>query len=245
MFVCIKENESMEVEISSTLENVDRVVSLVEDFITSYGDYNPSSINQVIRELLLNAIEHGNQNDLEKNVQVQLLILNKERVVIQVLDEGPGLPENTLPITKEMQAGDARSRGLALVNSLADELKVGESGKTIQAYLPLQKQFDWGVIRGEQVMVIEPLQDISASRLEGLRALLFEWLEGSQEKLVFSLKHVTAIDSVSLSLFVVFAKHLREYSKTEGFSFTNVTPDIAQLFRLTQIYKLFQIEEKK
>ena len=57
-----KMNESVFMELESTASAVDDAVRSCEHFVFGRGVVDPSSVTLVLRELLLNAVEHGNRN---------------------------------------------------------------------------------------------------------------------------------------------------------------------------------------
>lgn len=243
MYNISRTDEVLTIKTSSQLENIDRVVDEVAHFVASMGAYNSASLIQVVRELLLNAMEHGNKNSIEKSVEVEVTQLDKNRISLQVKDEGEGISSELFPVKKELDSESERSRGLALINSLVDEFRVADDSRSLIVYMTLPKQFDWGVVRTDEKTVIEPTRDISAAVLEGLRRLLFEWLDSDIPACELSLKHANSLDSVSLSLLISFSVYLKKSAKEEGFVITNVSPDMRILFQMTQLGRLFRIED--
>ncbi|MGL1888910.1 MAG: ATP-binding protein [Reichenbachiella sp.] len=238
-----KNEEMLSFIVSSQLENVDRMADDTHQFIVQLGEYNDSVLIQVMRELTLNAIEHGNQGDSDKSVEVTMNILESGRIHLRVKDEGNGLSDDVFPVKRSLEVASPRQRGLAMVNSLVDELKKGEDTQSVEAFITLQKLFDWGVTETDGKMVIQPNRDISASVVDALRRLLFKWLDTGVPFCELSLINTKSFDSVSLSLLISFSKYLNESEKKNCFSITGVSQDVMMLFRLTQIRRLFKIEE--
>jgi serine/threonine-protein kinase RsbW len=84
-----------------------------------------------LTELLVNAIDHGNNKDCSKRVTVGHLI-DKSRVVVSVMDEGEGfdpaaVPDPTLPENLVKDSG----RGLFIVRCYVDSLSFNEKGNRI------------------------------------------------------------------------------------------------------------------
>lgn len=243
MYNISESDEALIVTSSSQLENIDRIVDDILNFVTTLGSYNTVSLTQVVRELVLNAMEHGNKNSIEKNVQVKLSKLEKNRFSLLVNDEGDGISSDLFPVKKELTSESERSRGLALINSLVDEFRKGDDPTSMLVYMTLPKQFNWGVSHTELKTLIEPTRDISAAVLEGLRKLLFEWLDSEIPNCELSLKHANSLDSVSLSLLISFSVYLKKSDKKDGFVISNVSPDLKILFQMTQLGRLFKIED--
>lgn len=84
-----------------------------------------------LTELLVNAIDHGNNKDSSKRVTVGHLI-DKTRVMVSVMDEGEGfdpaaVPDPTLPENLVKDSG----RGLFIVRCYVDSLSFNEKGNRI------------------------------------------------------------------------------------------------------------------
>lgn len=97
-----KENESFEVTASrgklhirfpSFLKYIDQTCTVVGRFLASKQegiDPHMFAINLILREGLTNAVRHGNKNDPDKLVDVQLEIDRGNRIIIKIADQGDG-----------------------------------------------------------------------------------------------------------------------------------------------------------
>ncbi len=243
MYSMSNNEDTLAFTVSSRLANIDRMVDEINNFVKEYGDFNTSSLIQIFRELMLNAIEHGNKNISEKCVEITLENIDTNRYLLQVKDEGEGISSDFFPVKDELRSAGIRNRGLALINSLADEFLKGEEQNSLSAYITLPKSFDWGVVYSDEKTLIEPTRDISAAVLEDLRKLLFQWLENDTPSCELSLKYATNLDSVSLSLLISFSVYLNESEKADNFVISGVSPDLKILFEMTQLGRLFRIED--
>lgn len=105
-------------------------------------DYNNDEIQQIVigyRELLLNALEHGNRNDEKKKVSITHDI-NCQRVEFTVEDEGTGFDKTAIPdptdikrLEKLLKNNDVKGythgRGIWLAEKIMDKLHFTEEGK--------------------------------------------------------------------------------------------------------------------
>ena len=85
----------------------------------------------VFREALINAMKHGSKDDPDKKVKVEIKV-SKERVYIQIRDEGEGfdpaqLPDPLLPENLLKSSG----RGIFLMNNFFDSVTHEDGGKKI------------------------------------------------------------------------------------------------------------------
>lgn len=106
--------------IRSDFQEVDAAISRMEDYLqqTSADRFDWSMISVAVREALINAVEHGNKNDAELPVDIDVE-LNDQSLVITVSDSGCGFD---LSSEKERLAkeGDLRihGRGIEMMENI-------------------------------------------------------------------------------------------------------------------------------
>ena len=88
-----------------------------------------------VTEALANAVLYGNRRDPSKSVRVEVR-LDSRRVVLHVVDEGPGfdpgrVPDPTLPDNLDRPGG----RGLFLIRELMDEVEYNDRGNAVRLVL--------------------------------------------------------------------------------------------------------------
>jgi serine/threonine-protein kinase RsbW len=85
----------------------------------------------VLSEALANAILRGNQEALDKWVEVRAE-LRAEAIRVYVTDEGPGFDPSTVPEPIQPdQIDEAGGRGLFLIRKLVDAVQFNEQGNSI------------------------------------------------------------------------------------------------------------------
>ncbi len=102
------------------------IESLAEDGVINEAVFG--NVMVAITESVLNAMNHGNQNDPSKMVTIKLGISN-DVLSIEVMDEGQGfdydnLPDPTAPENLEKTSG----RGIFIIRNLSDELEFENNG---------------------------------------------------------------------------------------------------------------------
>ncbi|NME69377.1 ATP-binding protein [Flammeovirga aprica JL-4] len=126
-------NKPFKLKIPSLIENV----RIAESFIDqardefNFNDDIYGNIMIAVTESVNNAIIHGNRNEKEKNVHLELNVSDKE-ISFTVEDEGKGfdydsLPDPTAPENLDKPGG----RGIFLIKHLADEVEFSNEGKAI------------------------------------------------------------------------------------------------------------------
>jgi serine/threonine-protein kinase RsbW len=120
-------------------EDVGRRVRLDEDSL--------HSVRVAVRESLINAIKHGNGNDLRKRVHVEFTELEDDDgagLVIRVRDEGAGFDPATIPdCLAPENLLKCSGRGIFLIRSFMDEFVVqraSEGGMEMRMVKRVQHQ---------------------------------------------------------------------------------------------------------
>ena len=109
---------------------VDQLMRFISRFRVS--DDNNSEIEQALREALVSAIVHGNQQDPLKRVYVECRCAADGEVSITVADEGRGFENHAVP---DPSSSDhrlrIRSRGTYLITVLMDEVDFERGGSVV------------------------------------------------------------------------------------------------------------------
>ncbi|UZD24777.1 ATP-binding protein [Algoriphagus halophytocola] len=129
--------ESIKISIPSLMENVKIIESFIDNARENFeiNDDIYGNIMISVTECISNAIIHGNQNDKNKLVHLELK-LEKEMLLFTIQDEGDGFDYNelkdpTAPENIEKPGG----RGIFLIKHLSDEVKFEENGtKTVLSF---------------------------------------------------------------------------------------------------------------
>lgn len=118
---------------TSTIENLSLVENMVEEISANHliDEEMVGNVMVCVTEAVTNAIQHGNDNNENKNVYIKFKKIDS-KLVFNVKDEGPGfdfenIPDPTLPENIEKEDG----RGIFLIKNLADEVNFEENGSKI------------------------------------------------------------------------------------------------------------------
>ncbi len=116
-------------DINSVKSIVEDILQNIKEIINENTFFNTKII---LNELIINGVLHGNRQDLNKQIIINLRI-NKSCIIIEVTDEGSGI------IYKHKTIGDydfcESGRGLMLVEGLADKLAIDGNRVTCIQYL--------------------------------------------------------------------------------------------------------------
>lgn len=243
MFQVSENQGTINFVISSEMLLVDRVVSSVKEYLVQFGVTHLADINVVLRELLINAIEHGNGKDRTKTVSCQIANLGGARFQITIEDQGAGFDHGSKDLTMP-KPGASRSRGLALINSFTDQLEFNDQGNRVTAYMTIINPTGFPVEVLDDITVITPTGDLTAACADDFRQLLLREADSGKRRFRFDLAQVRDLDSVSLSVLVAFAQLLRTTGQAYAIELVGCSPDLLNLFRLTRIDHDFTITMK-
>jgi serine/threonine-protein kinase RsbW len=117
------------VTLESRIESVDLGEELARGVAGAAGfdEDEQYKLSMAVREVLINALEHGNRGDLNKPIGLGFSLLD-DRLVVEVHDEGKGFDLNHVPDPRQDECLLKTSgRGLFLVRCFADDLRVKPS----------------------------------------------------------------------------------------------------------------------
>ena len=126
--------EVVRLKINSRLENIAKVESMIETLRVQYAINDEQFGNMLLAsvEAVTNAIEHGNNLDEQKIVDIEACKCDAS-FKLSVRDQGRGfnpdrLPDPTTPEFREQPDG----RGVFLMRKLADEVFFRDGGRCVE-----------------------------------------------------------------------------------------------------------------
>lgn len=134
--------ETMESKLYSLqLPSNSQSVAVLENFVDELvenleiGDDVYANLMTCLNEAITNAIYHGNKQNPEKTIFINLEVINNKRLVFTVSDEGEGfdfshLPDPTDPENIEKLTG----RGVYIMKKLADQCIFNSRGNEVELH---------------------------------------------------------------------------------------------------------------
>ncbi len=129
--------KSIKISIPSLIENIKIIESFIDNAKENFeiNDDIYGNIMISVTECISNAIVHGNQNDKNKLVHLELRT-EEDQLQFIIEDEGEGfdfalLPDPTAPENIENPGG----RGIFLIRHLSDDVKFEEGGKKVTLWV--------------------------------------------------------------------------------------------------------------
>ena len=92
-------------------------------------------INFMLREIINNAVEHGNQFDENKLIHIQVA-MNDQRISFKIEDEGKGFELQILEQTPDHYLR-VRNRGIFLIKEFGFEIEV--QGQVVHVQMPYER----------------------------------------------------------------------------------------------------------
>jgi len=97
-----------------------------------YSENARFAIKLALEEAMTNAFRHGNQRDPSKHITVRYQI-NKERIEVEVIDEGPGFEPDSVPDPTQPEYIDRpHGRGIMLMRAYLDVVEYSKRGNAVR-----------------------------------------------------------------------------------------------------------------
>ncbi|MFC3416501.1 ATP-binding protein [Algoriphagus hitonicola] len=122
---------SIKISIPSLIENIKMIESFIDNAREKFeiNDDIYGNIMISVTECISNAIIHGNKNDKEKLVHLELKA-EDDQLLFVIEDEGSGFDMESLPDpTAPENIANPGGRGIFLIKHLTDEVKFENDGK--------------------------------------------------------------------------------------------------------------------
>jgi serine/threonine-protein kinase RsbW len=133
----------MDVTFESKTEYVDLGEELARGVAGTVGfdEDEQYKIGMAVREVLINALEHGNRGDLDKPIGLRFS-LHGDRLEVEVRDQGQGFDLAAVPDPRDDEhLLKTSGRGLFLARCFVDDLRV-EAGSNDGAKVVLTKHYN-------------------------------------------------------------------------------------------------------
>lgn len=118
---------------SSDMWIVDQVIHICKYHWKRFGVVLSFKFTTVLRELLINAVEHGNQYNFKRMITCEIEYFQVDQFKIMVQDQGHGFDPDSL----DRYQGNlsTRKRGYTLIKTFTQDLQFNACGNQITAYI--------------------------------------------------------------------------------------------------------------
>ena len=136
LFDIAEKEDGVRILFSAELANVDRVAAEMEDFLNSkHIEAHSFIVILCLREALVNAVIHGNRQDMNKRVRLDLRI-KEDNLIIKVEDEGDGFDWRK-KFYDEPTIKAESGRGMMIMKKLFKNVKYNRKGNKLIMEKPL------------------------------------------------------------------------------------------------------------
>ncbi len=139
MLRCLGRGDGVNIEISSSNSHIETVAEFCSIFLREHGLCPAASFTLVLRELISNAIRHGNRSEARRLVSCSLSLAKDSQFKLSVEDEGDGFDFKGLDLTMPDDPRHASHRGLRAVNALSDRIEFNDRGNRVTVYITAQR----------------------------------------------------------------------------------------------------------
>lgn len=138
MFFAKEDKNSFKIIFSSRECYVTDVLSMSKKYMARFdiSEADMKKIETLLRELIMNALVHGNTNIEEKSICSSIEYYGWDLVKITVLDEGVGFNYSTV---KENFVS-SKNGGYGLINELSGHLEFNDKGNRVTAFFNVDKK---------------------------------------------------------------------------------------------------------
>ena len=134
------ENGLYSLQLPSNHESVAVLENFVDDLVSNLhiGDDVYANLMTCLNEAITNAIFHGNKQNPDKKVYINLEVINQKRLIFNVADEGAGFDFNDIPDpTDEANLEKLTGRGVYIMKKLADQCIFNTLGNDVELHFKL------------------------------------------------------------------------------------------------------------
>jgi anti-sigma regulatory factor (Ser/Thr protein kinase) len=126
-----RDGKSISFVLPSDLAVIHPTVRGIEDFARDCGVGDTSALSVVLRELLANAVVHGNFNSPARTVRGRVEHIAEGQFRIAVEDEGEGFDYAALDMSLPEDPRNIRNRGYVIVRNICSVLEFNERGNKV------------------------------------------------------------------------------------------------------------------
>ena len=137
MFFRSEEGNTIVYKISSEMHHVDSVVEHCKEDLSRFNISNGSELKVIVRELLNNAVRHGNHEIIENTVTCSIEYLGARQFKVTVEDQGNGFDYRNINMDLPENTDRVKRKGYALINAFSKRIEFNEKGNRISVYIEM------------------------------------------------------------------------------------------------------------
>lgn len=133
----IMDNGLYSLQLPSTSSSVAVLENFVDDLVEQLqiGEDVYANLMTCLNEAITNAIYHGNKQDPNKKVYVNLEVILNKRLVFTIADEGDGFDFTQIPDPTDLENLEKLTgRGVYIMKKLADQCIFNSKGNEVELH---------------------------------------------------------------------------------------------------------------
>jgi len=128
------------IQLPSKIESITIVENFIDQLSTKYGfsDEIYANVLTCLSEAVINGIVHGNRQNPDKKVYINLEVIENKRLIFTISDEGDGFNFNNLPDpTAPENIENLTGRGVFIIKKLADQCIFNSKGNELELHFKI------------------------------------------------------------------------------------------------------------
>lgn len=126
--------------LASQIESISQLENFIDELSVKYNfnDEVYANVLTCLSEAVINAIIHGNKENPEKLVYINLEVIENKRLVFTISDEGEGFDFNNIPDpTAPENLENLSGRGVFIIKKLADQCIFNSKGNELELHFKI------------------------------------------------------------------------------------------------------------
>lgn len=127
-------------QLASQIDSISQLENFIDDLSAKYNlsDEVYANVLTCLSEAVINAIIHGNKENPEKLVYINLEVIENKRLVFTITDEGDGFDFNNIPDpTAPENLENLSGRGVFIIKKLADQCIFNSKGNELELHFKI------------------------------------------------------------------------------------------------------------
>lgn len=231
---------SISITFSAEMRAVKRVGREFASFLEQFEIIKAwPALEKVLDQLLANAIEHGSKNNIEQTILCELTQIKDQLFKLSIQDQGQGFDWQKIVIANPQSK--QKQCGYDLIRSSCEQIEFNAKGNQVTVYLQTLQTTAYDIRDENEWKIITPSGNITAATVNQLKHILVKLAEDKHPSYRFDLIKVEDIDSISLTLFVVFVKMLAKLEVDAQLEIINSNDNLLNLFSMTRLDQYYLI----
>ena len=124
-------------QLASTTNSITLLENFIDELSVKYGfsDVIYANVLTCLSEAVVNGIVHGNRQNPEKKVYINLEVIEEKQLIFTISDEGEGFNLNSLPETRATE--NLTGRGVFLIKKLANQCIFNSKGNELELHFKI------------------------------------------------------------------------------------------------------------